>query len=92
MEPKEHFMPSTQIALFKLAPEKLAFSKIPPSRFASYKFVLINEDSTKLPLANVEFIITPLSKVTLIKLIKDRLEFGMYALLKSWPSENWQFE
>ena len=66
-----------KFTLVKLALEKLAFSKIPPSRFASYKFVLIKEDSTKLPLANVAFIITPLSKVTLIKLINDRLEFGI---------------
>ena len=113
IEPKEHLVPSIQVALFKLAPskvafkilapvksaskrlllvkfvsineaplkftlvklalEKLAFSKIPPSRFASYKLVLIKEDSTKLPLDNVAFIITPLSKVTLIKLIKDKI-------------------
>ena len=55
---------------------------------ASYKFALKNEDSAKFPFAKMEFIIMLLSSITLIKLINDKLEFGIYALLKSCPSEN----
>ena len=128
IDPRPHFLPSTQTALFKFAPSKLAFkilapvksaskrllslkvasikdaplkltrvkfalvkfafSKLPPSRFASYQFTLKNEDSAKFPLAKLEFIIMLLSNITLIKLINDKLEFGIYARLKSCPSEN----
>ena len=66
-----------KLTLVKLALEKLTFSKIPPSRLASYRFALINYDSTKLLFANIEFIITALSKLTLIKLIKDKFQLGI---------------
>ena len=45
--------------------------------FASYKFVRKKDDSAKFPLAKLEFIIMLLSNITLIKLINDKLEFGI---------------
>ena len=66
MEPKAHFVPSIQIALFKLAPSKFAFKILAPVRSASkrlllLKFVSIND--------------APL-KFTLVKLALKKLAFS----------------
>ena len=53
-----------RLTLVKFALEKLAFSKMPPSRLASYRLVLMNEDSIKFPLVFVYDIVGIYSKST----------------------------
>ena len=58
MEPKEHFTPSIQIALFKFAPSKFAFRIFAPVKSASknssipWKYLFIPHDEIK---TNISF-------------------------------------
>jgi uncharacterized protein YjbI with pentapeptide repeats len=60
--------------------QDLSRAYIPNSNLSFISFIKVTFDKGVMmnaTLANVAFIITPLSKVTLIKLIKERLEFGI---------------